>query len=502
MINSLKTLLSFCAILCISIQSMAQSKNDYNWIITKHFEQSTPEAEGYHWKFTEDGLVRDYLETPDGIFRHISTMSDHEGNLQFYSNGCAVYNADHQLMQNGDGVNDVSKEFDEFCPGGYVGINNMVAIPDPKNMKGYYLIHKPVEESSTKQILYSYIDMELDGGLGGVSSKNNLLYDDTNIRYGHINACKHANGKDWWFTQIVDSTNTFLIFLVDEEGITLQKSISTGIPFFERSGSFTQVVYNRDGSKFAMNGIEHDVLVYDFDRLTGQLTFDQQIIVPINNPFDLSRGAMFSPNNRFLYVNTERKFYQIDMWEDDLQESLELIAEYDGFEEETVGVPVVFGNLVHGPDCKIYMTTASGIQYMHMIEFPDEKGQACGFQQHSIKLDIPAPSYYSNTIPFYRMDEPAPCDPTLVGIADIFAVDHVPVEIYPNPATTQFTLSVEPDAEIVRYEILSLEGMVLRSGDVLDLETSIDISQYASGMYFIRVYDADGESHVEKWVKE
>lgn len=487
--------------MCTYVLSIAQSKNDYNWIITKNYEPATPEAEGYHWRFTEDGLVRDYVETPDGIFRQINTMSDSEGNLLFYSNGCAVYNADHELMENGDGINDVSSEFNQFCPGGYPGAHNMVVTLDPKNSKGYYIIHKPVEDGHTNRILYTYIDMTMSNGLGGVMEKNISVYDEETTKWGHVNVCKHANGRDWWFTQIIDSTNIFLVFLIDEDGVQLSDSVLTGPTFIEQTG-FNQALYNRDGSKFVIHGSEHHVLVYDFDRNTGKLEFDQQIFLTEPGFQQFSRGAMFSPNNRFLYVNTQRELYQIDMWESDLYDGLQLIAEWDGFLEETVGVPVVFGNMVHGPDCKIYMTTAAGIQYMHMIEYPDEQGQACGFKQHSIKLDIPAPPFYSNTIPFYRMDEDAPCDPTLVGLQDLYGVDAVPFTIYPNPTSDYVHLQLNEKAEVTRYELLSMDGRLIEMNEVDGLEHTIDLTTLPSGMYFIKVYDIDGASQVEKIVKK
>lgn len=496
----LRSIMILTAMLC-TLQSIAQSKNDYNWIITRQVDATTPQAEGAHWRFTDDGLVREYVETPDGIFRQITTMSNSEGELQFYSNGCAVYNAEHQLMENGDGINDVSIEFDEFCPGGYPAGNSTVSILDPGNDNKYYIIHKPVDNLRTREILYTYIDISEANGLGAVQNKNEIIYDDTRLSYGLLNACKHENGRDWWITQVIDSTNIWLTFLVDDQGISLFDTQEVG-PAYLVNNPFSQAVYNRDGTKFAIISSEHDVVVYDFDRNTGALSFQQQVMLNEQDPQQFSRGAMFSPNNRFLYANTQRELYQIDMWEADLQDGLELIDVWDGFVEETIGIPVTFGNMIHGPDCKIYMSPSAGVQYMHMIEYPDEKGVDCEFKQHSIKLDLYGPAFYSNTIPFYRMGEDAPCDPTLVGLADVYGVGEIPYRIYPNPVSEIAILDIEPDAEIVRYELLSVDGQVIRSADVAGLQTTIDMFVLGSGMYFLRVYDVDGAWEVEKVVKE
>jgi len=61
---------------------------------------------------------------------------------------------------------------------------------------------------------------------------------------------------------------------------------------------------------------------------------------------------------------------------------------------------------------------------------------------------------------------------------------------------------VVPEAEIVRYELLSVDGKIVRSAAVDELQSSIDVSELGSGMYFLRVYDVDGAWEVEKVVKE
>ena len=259
-------------------------------------------------------------------------------------------------------------------------------------------------------------------------------------------------------------------------------------------GSVTQVIYSRDGTKYALHSIENGVVVYDFDRSNGELTFLQQIRL------GEARGAMFSPNDRFLYANTRSELYQIDMWEEDLEDGLVRIDTFDGF-TGNFGIEVLFGAMTHGPDCKIYMHTLAGISWMHTIEFPDEKGIACGFQQHSIYLDVPLPPYFSNVIPFYRMDEDEPCDPTLVGLADIYGVMDSKVSVFPNPVSTIATLRIDDGYDMDRYELLSIDGRVVSGASIDDTMVSIDMGALPSGMYYLRVYDRDGRYEVERLVK-
>ena len=78
------------------------------------------------------------------------------------------------------------------------------------------------------------------------------------------------------------------------------------------------------------------------------------------------------------------------------------------------------------------------------------------------------------------------------------AANNIELTIYPNPATDNLTIifSQKPD-----IEILNIEGKVLRSINVSDYLTTIDISGFAKGMYFIKVKNEEG-IEVKKFIKE
>ena len=76
-----------------------------------------------------------------------ASICDKDGNLLFYTNGCAVANRHHEVMPNGDGLN-VGSFFYDFwggdCADGYPGSQNITILPDPSYDLGYYIIHKPI----------------------------------------------------------------------------------------------------------------------------------------------------------------------------------------------------------------------------------------------------------------------------------------------------------------------------------------------------------------------
>lgn len=76
---------------------------------------------------------------------------------------------------------------------------------------------------------------------------------------------------------------------------------------------------------------------------------------------------------------------------------------------------------------------------------------------------------------------------------------HTDLEIYPNPVTS--TLTIEFQTPIEKVLIRSLEGRLIK--EVLDpeLTTTIDISHYPKGMYFVEIQEAN-HSRIEKVLVE
>lgn len=105
-------------------------------------------------------------------------------------------------------------------------------------------------------------------------------------------------------------------------------------------------------------------------------------------------------------------------------------------------------------------------------------------------------------IPFYRIDEEEPCDPSLVILYDRYRVEPIRYTIFPNPVNDVLYLELESEAEIVRYELLSASGRVLSASVVDGLSVAIDTRHIASGMFFFRLYDIDGNWKVEKVIKQ
>ena len=492
------------AMLCISVQSMAQSKQDQTWIFGGD-NPNIENGEGNQYNFSSDGLSFTTVNLGGDVFREISLMSDKDsGELLFYSNGCKVFNRNHELMLNGDDINNVTDQWEFYCGlgFGYPGANNSMTLPDPGNPNGYYIIHKPITlvtqptvEVFTESLRYTYVDMQLDEGNGAVVEKN-VIFEERTTLWGNLQACKHINGKDWWVTQILDKTNIFLIYLLDDNGINLYHEIQQGPIHDDPDGGLAQISFSRNGDMLFIHGPEHELLLFNFNRESGDLIFKNQInLIADNN----ARGVCVSPNNRYLYASTTNQLYQFDLFQEDIESSKVLI---DTFVPLPNDLPSPFGYMLPGPDCKIYITSQSGTFYQHVIHSPDLPGKDCDFEQHGVNSPNPMPALFSFVFPYFRMDEEHPCDPTLVGLADLYGTDRDQISIHPNPVHDVLHIEQEVDLDVERYTIFSISGRKILDGNSAKMNMTVDVSSLEKGMYVLQLVDVEGETFSSKFIKQ
>ncbi|MFK7809794.1 MAG: hypothetical protein AB8F74_18450, partial [Saprospiraceae bacterium] len=116
--------------------SFAQVKHDYNWAIGQGARPpGNPIDAGMDINFNTNPISISHMWRDIDMEGTNATMSDAEGNLIFYTNGCKIFNADHELMENGNNIN-AGEVNDIQCPddeldGAYTVTNGILALPDP-----------------------------------------------------------------------------------------------------------------------------------------------------------------------------------------------------------------------------------------------------------------------------------------------------------------------------------------------------------------------------------
>ncbi len=465
-----------------------QINRDYIWLSGYAYRP----VKGNIIDFNNKGIV-DSLIIGMPIEDNNASICDKKGKLLMYSNGCKIYNYERELIENGDSINyGYGENWRRFCSSGYrgyIGIQNSIILPDPKDSNGYYLIHKTAEliiEPNNHywrgDLLYSYIDMSCNEEKGCVVKKNVEILKDTNFVAGYMAACKHANGKDWWIIQLGKDTNIYYKFLLNKDSIVLIDTQSMG-PKFDVWTDIGQAVFSPDGKKWIMYDDKEDAIIYDFDRATGELSNFRQVITQDSGRFV---GVAISPNSRFAYLSSTYDLYQIDLWADDIQASLIHIDHWDGFND--YGFGVTFSNAQLAPDCKIYISSPTTVMHMSVINKPNEKGKACDFRQHAIEFPNLIGGSSIPNFPHFRIDEEQICDSTITWIPDDYIVKAPNVlSVYPNPASDKATISVYTEGyEQGIIRIFDMDGRLVRSMDIDSEATKqVDVKSLVPGVYAV-----------------
>jgi gliding motility-associated-like protein len=253
---------------------------------------------GYSLDFNSGSAVQTFgsaMNTPGAS----ASLCDSLGNLLFYTNGggnVPSFGGDPGHIWNKN--NGVMYDMQGLEGGGNDAKESSVIIPAPGEPNVYYLF--TVEQTghyvdATPAILaaqpygrgfrYFKIDMNLNGGLGGVTQANVQLHD---FSWEGICAIRHANDSDYW-----------ILVNQDTSGIGVYKVTSSGVSL---SNIYPTVVYNTSikASPYAKTAQKCSVYcsdgVLDFDLTTGVLSNLKSVPSAIF-------AAEFSHNGNYLYTS-------------------------------------------------------------------------------------------------------------------------------------------------------------------------------------------------------
>ncbi|MEZ4953184.1 MAG: T9SS type A sorting domain-containing protein [Saprospiraceae bacterium] len=433
---------------------LGQVKHDYIWIMGDNGEPSFPNEPSatrygvniFDFNGSELNITRKYQDTD--FYLTNASMSDTSGNLLFFTNGCKVFQADGEVMENGNGLNPGAAWSFGLCPqNGAPLFKGSLILPLPGSNSTYYYFHGTLalgDGSDPDYTVYqnhlylTIIDMSANNGLGKVVLKNDPVVTDT--LFGDLQAVRHANGEDWWLVTSKGNGNRYFHVLLTKDGVAgvFEQEIGPAAdPFFLANPAFSP-----DGTRYARYDRGNQALVFRFDRETGLLGDLVQLEADTTSQgFDGS--VAFSPSGRFLYVNSFERLYQFDLEAADIQSSRVLLGEYDGYKYLDI-FPASFGMMQLAPDCKIYMPTNSATPFYHVIQYPDRKGHACGFEQRGLPLIATNAGSIPN-FPNYRLGTGHPvCDSTIQLVVHSVPVlpPRAEVLVYPNPAGNYVTIEM------------------------------------------------------------
>ncbi|MDA3911865.1 MAG: C25 family cysteine peptidase [Bacteroidales bacterium] len=89
--------------------------------------------------------------------------------------------------------------------------------------------------------------------------------------------------------------------------------------------------------------------------------------------------------------------------------------------------------------------------------------------------------------------------PVLIDFTNSIAEESLQFKLYPNPAKTELFIETNPNM-VSRVELVNMLGQSIMTEDINGTITVLDVSEYVSGVYFVRIYALDGEQHINRVV--
>ena len=80
--------------------------------------------------------------------------------------------------------------------------------------------------------------------------------------------------------------------------------------------------------------------------------------------------------------------------------------------------------------------------------------------------------------------------------------EKLPFSLSPNPVQNQLFIQMKDFSSAMNLEVYDMQGKLINKIDVREGEIQLDVSEYASGIYFIRMKDELGNRQVKKFVKK
>lgn len=322
-----------------------------------------------------------------------ASVADSNGQLLFCTNGLTVWNTNGVVMQNG-------LQLTGFALTPYGQTTQIIQVPYQSHR--YYLF-----TIRGVSLYCNLIDLSLNNGQGAVVNSFALrgiilsgLWELAN-RIAAVSDCS----RNAWLLVHDEYNAAFRAFHITTSGIDtvpVVSDFSNILPLANYgNGSIGNMVVSPNGKHLAMNcNINNTIWLtyYDFDPGTGQVSNPQ--ILKRGNTNNMSMAA-FSSDNSKLYCmaldSNSRFILQYD-FNSSLPDSL-ITPDSVGLISNSSNSFLFFGGIRLGPDGKIYFGSRgmdnpdhgiAGFNAIGRINYPNNSGTACGFQDSVASVDLPA----------------------------------------------------------------------------------------------------------------
>jgi hypothetical protein len=370
------------------------------------------------------------------------------------------------------------------------------------NLKGTQWIGTPPNTLLNNRTVLHYLSkIKVDENGYNVIQMDTLWRNDT-IVAGGMQACRHANGRDWWIFQSTFNQQQYLRGLLTPNGLNFEIYDGPGPDAFQNSG---QNHFSADGSKLFhyITTSFRKMQMYDFDRCTGELSnfreMDFSSIIPYP-PYDFTPFVL-SPDASKIYMGRSNP----DTYSSYQNIQVDVETGQMSIVGDTVFVPCLTPNLkwvVTG----YHSVPFSLVNKLNVYTQPNELGPNCGRNKDLYSLFIDGfrtePIEYANHL--LGPIDGSNCD--TLGLNDetaIKTIEKFSVNMFPNPGNDEINFTTDLPLP-VKLSMRDSQGKIVIENRYNQKAFSISsgLSELHPGIYFVEVHnERRAERVVMKWMK-
>ncbi len=308
------------------------------------------------------------------------------GELLLYSNGRTIWDSQHQIIVNGDGL-----------LGAGTTSQGVLLIPSPESPDKMFCFTAGPSSSGIvdfdPRVAVSVVERAGESRNWRVSNKNIVVLDSTAEKLAATQTC---DGRGYWVAAHHIRLNTFFILRLDETGNYTDFQRFDGIGHQPQSNVEIEPLsnwhYRIGGMKFSPDGKylclvsnrANFVELFRFDNKTGELS-DPILLSNVDSEgIKKPYSCAFSSNSKILYVSRgfDRHLSQYDLSTYDYQAIRNsLYPVY--MDAETISFSNEFHAMQLARDGRIYYTD---IDHLDVIANPNEAGAACKYLDSAVYL--------------------------------------------------------------------------------------------------------------------
>ncbi len=400
----------------------------------------------------------------------VASICDSSGQMLFYTNGISIFNAQHEIIPNGDSIN-FGNLWNSFKLDGYLAPQSIQIIPVPNKIGEYYMIHQIVDfdvnDIFPKQLDYTVIKLD-ENKKPKVSEKNIVVYENFHEFFSLV---KHGNGVDYWLFVPDALTNTYQYFLVDSSGVNFSHTQIIDNSKFIDCSTYASPAVSPDGKYYLRFHHGCNLAIYNFDRWNGVLKDEQ--IIKFDTILSYGTGSAFSKSSKIAYISSDNSIYQIDL-------NKKPLTLFEVAHKGTYPGALRFAMMDLASNGKIYINSSGPFDRMHVIDQPDSLGIKCNVIKEGVKLT----GGINLTMP--RTPNP------FLGKLDTITntVFKIPEEsgfiIYPNPTNGSFNLKLNLNYEYSDLEIsiVNVFGKNIYESRLM-VDKTIRLDSLEKGLYIV-----------------